>query len=180
MSKLSTRSTILVAAILFANVAPVWAQETPLPDRDGPRPQTTDSIPHVQLDVEPLPELTALMLEHVEKLSGVTLGATRVSLPGAVGFQLSNDVSLANPDAIVGGREFAHVHPDGSLHASLEPELARAAVNAGWATPHPWADQRPGWEGFVMIYTPTTQEELDVVLLLIRESYTYVTGRPAH
>jgi phospholipase/carboxylesterase len=118
------------------------------------------------------------MLKHVEELSGVTLGATRVSLPGAVGFQLNADVSLAQPDAIVGGREFAHVHPDGSLHASLEPELARAAVSTGWATPHPWADQRPGWEGFVMIYTPTTQEELDVVLQLIRESYTYVTGRP--
>ena len=119
------------------------------------------------------------MLQHVEALPGVTLGATRVSLPGAVGFQLDSDVSLANPNVIVGGREFAHVHPDGSLHASLEPELARAAVNAGWAIPHPWADQRPGWGGFVMIYTPTTQAELDVVLQLVRGSYTYVTGRLA-
>ena len=179
MSKRSTRSPILAAATLLASVASVLAQDAPLPDRDGPRPETTNGVPHVQLDLKPLPELTAAMLEHVEKLSGVTLGATRVSLPGAVGFQLNADVSLANPDAIVGGREFAHVHPDGSLHASLEPELARAAVNAGWATPHPWANQRPGWEGFVMIYTPTTQEELDVVLQLIRQSYTYVTGRSA-
>ena len=179
MSKRSTRSTILAAATLVASVASVWAQNAPLPDRDGPRPETTNGVPHIQLGIEPVPELTALMLNHVEKLTGVTLGATRVSLPGAVGFQLGNDVDLANPNAIVGGREFAHVHPDGSLHAALEPELARTAVKAGWATPHPWADQRPGWEGFVMIYTPTSQAELDVVLQLVRASYTYVTGRPA-
>jgi len=178
MSKRSIRPPILAAAALFASVASVWAQDAPLPDREGPRPETTNGVPHIQLGIEPVPELTEAMLEHVEKLPGVTLGATRVSLPGAVGFQLDRDISLANPDAIVGGREFAHVHPDGSLHASLEPELARAAVNAGWATPHPWAEQRPGWGGFVMIYTPTTQEELDVVLQLVRASYTYVTGRP--
>jgi phospholipase/carboxylesterase len=31
----------------------------------------------------------------------------------------------------------------------------------------------------VMIYTPTTEAELDVVLHLVRASYSYVTGRPA-
>jgi phospholipase/carboxylesterase len=178
MFRLSQRFAILAAASLIANVTAAFAQEIPFPDREGPRPETTNGVPHVQLDVEPVPELIASMLKQVEDLSGVTLGATRVSLPGAVGFQLNADVTLAQPDAIVGGREFAHVHPDGSLHASLDPQVARTAVPAGWATPPPWADQRPGWEGFDMIYTPTTQEELDVVLQLIRESYTYVTGRP--
>ena len=73
-------------------------------------------------------------------------------------------------EVIVGGREFAHLHPDGSLHASLSPERAREAVATGWATPHPWADQREGWEGFVMIYTPQSAEELEVVFHLIVDS----------
>jgi hypothetical protein len=90
---------------------------------------------------------------------------------------LKDGVSVARPEAIVGGREFAHLHPDGSLHASLHPDTARAAVQAGWAVAHPWADQRAGWEGFVMIYTPTTQAELDFVLQLVRGSYTYITGQ---
>ncbi len=179
MFKLSKRLTILATATLLANVTPTVAQDASLPQREGPRPETTNGVPHIQLGLEPVSELTELMLKHVEELSGVTLGATRVSLPGAVGFQLNHDVDIANPEAIVGGREFAHIHPDGSLHASLEPELARAAVKAGWATPHPWADQRPGWEGFIMIYTPTTEAELDVVLQLVLGSYSYVTGRPA-
>jgi phospholipase/carboxylesterase len=102
-----------------------------------------------------------------------------VSLPGAIGFQLDTNMPLANPQAIVGGGEFAHVHPDGSLHASLEPAVAREAVRLGWAIPHPWADQRPGWEGFVMIYTPQTRQELEVVLRLVENSYAYVTGQSA-
>lgn len=178
MFELSKPLTILATATLLANVMPALAQDVALPNREGPRPETTNGVPHIQLGLEPVSELTELMLKQVEELSGVTIGATQVSLPGAVGFQLIHDDDIANPEAIVGGREFAHLHPDGSLHASLEPELARAAVQAGWAIPHPWADKRPGWEGFVMIYTPTTQAELDVVLALVRGSYRYVTGLP--
>ena len=69
------------------------------------------------------------------------------------------------------------MHPDGSLHASLDPDIARKAVAMGWAIAHPWANQRQGWEGFVMIYTPTTQEELGIVIQLVQSSYTYITGQ---
>jgi len=72
------------------------------------------------------------------------------------------------------------VHPDGSLHASLDPKMARAAVKAGWAVPHPWANQRDGWEGFVMIYSPLTEDEIDIIFQLVLESYSYVTGREIH
>ena len=59
-------------------------------------------------------------------------------------------------------------------------ELARAAVRAGWAVSHPWAKQREGWEGFVMIFTPTSQPELEVVIRLLEQSYRFVTGREPH
>jgi phospholipase/carboxylesterase len=131
----------------------------------------------VQLGVKADPELTDDLLRGVAGFPSVRLGPTRVSLPGAVGFQLDADIALAQPNAIVGGREFAHVHPDGSLHASLDPNIARRAIAAGWATAHPWANQRQGWEGFVMIYTPTTEEELAVVIQLVQSSYTYITGQ---
>jgi phospholipase/carboxylesterase len=86
-------------------------------------------------------------------------------------------MKLARPDVIVRGREFAHMHPDGSLHASLDPTVAAVAVKSGWATPHPWAKQRAGWEGFVMLYTPGSEEELEVIYHLVKESYRFVTGR---
>ncbi len=174
LAKLLLNSAV---ASLLAMSAPASALDNTFPMREGVRPGTTSGVPHVQIDVRAIPELSEEMLRQVAEFPGVVLGATRVSLPGAVGFQLAEDVPIAQPQAIVGGREFAHLHPDGSLHASLPPDTARAAVRAGWAVAHPWADQRAGWEGFVMIYTPVTEAELDVVLQLVRASYSYITGQ---
>ena len=167
----------LLAISLIAMGTHTLAQEFSLPVRAGTPPETTINVPHMQIGVKPVPELTEKMLAHVAKFSGVKLGPTRLSLPGAIGFQLKDNLPLAKPDSIVGGREFAHVHADGSLHASLDPKIAREAVRTGWAIPHPWADQRFGWEGFVLIYTPLTDIELEVVLRLLESSYFFITGR---
>lgn len=174
--KLSNLLVAMVAVSLSMAPTIVSGQEMNLPLRETPRPETTNGVPHVQIGVDPYPKLSEELVNHVATFPGVVIGQTRVSLPGAIGFRLEDDVTLAHPEVIVGGREFAHVHPDGSLHASLRPETARAAIEAGWATAHPWSNQRAGWEGFVMIYTPVTAAELDVVFQLVKSSYTYVTG----
>ncbi len=155
---------------------PSVADSSKLLPRSGPTPQTTNSVPHVQIGIAPDPEISTELLRQAAKLPGVEIRETVISLPGAKGFWITENVTIARPQVIVGGREFAHMHPDGSLHASLSPQLAREAVESGWAAPHPWADQRPGWEGFVMIYTPTSTEELETVIQLVRRSYDYVTG----
>ena len=90
---------------------------------------------------------------------------------------INEGVSLDHPEVIVSGREFAHIHPDGSLHAPLPYERALEAVEKGWAERHPWADQRDGWEGLVMLFTPRSMAELNVTFQLIVDSYNYVTGR---
>ena len=165
------------AILAFAAAIPALAETVQWPIRTTPRPVTTGGVPHIQIDVKAVPELTAELLRRVENIPDVEIRNTVISLPGAKGFWLADGLPLARPDVIVGGREFAHVHPDGSLHASLHPETARAAVEAGWAVPHPWSDQRPGWEGFVMIYTPASADELEVVFQLVLDSYKFVTGR---
>ena len=169
---------MIFALVLFVSGASISAAQTgQLPERGTPVPETTNGVPHVQIGVAPEPILSQKLLDRVAQLPGVTLGPTRVSLPGAVGFQLDENTPLAHPEVIVGGREFAHLHPDGSLHASLDPKLAKEAVRTGWAISHPWAFQREGWEGFVMIYTPKTEAELDVVVRLVEQSYAFVTGQ---
>ncbi len=174
---MTVQTSILASALVLAAAATSMAQDVRLPERETAVPATTDGVPHVQIGVKPNPIFSKMLMDHVEAFPGVNLGATRVSLPGAVGFQLADGMSLAHPEVIVGGREFAHLHPDGSLHASLVPELAKEAVRTGWAISHPWAFQRDGWEGFVMIYTPQTDQELDVVIRLVEQSYMFVTGR---
>lgn len=176
LGRISKRFAAAIVALLTLTSAS-WAQLLDLPDRLTARPATTDGVPHVQIGVSADPVLSKALLERVARFPGVALGATRVSLPGAIGFQLDPSVELAQPNSIVGGREFAHLHPDGSLHASLEPDLARRAIAAGWAVEHPWSQRRAGWEGFVMIYTPSNQQELDVVYQLVRESFNFVTGQ---
>ncbi len=168
---------MILVAVIVAGTGQASATTENLPLRSSPIPQTTDGVPHVQIGVEPVPEISEALLRRVANIPDVEIRPTVVSLPGAKGFWLNDELTLARPDVIVGGREFAHIHPDGSLHASLSPELAVKAVNAGWATHHPWADRRPGWEGFVMIYTPGTAEEMEVVFELILGSYNFVTGR---
>ncbi len=166
--------TLVAAGFAFAIAR---ADDNPLPQRPGPRPQTTPNVPHVQIGVQSVPAIDAELLRRVSTLPGVDVRRTVISLPGAKGFWLDESLPLAHPEVIVGGREFAHVHPDGSLHASLSPDRSRDAVAAGWAVRHPWADQRRGWEGFVMLYTPRSKEELETVFQLVVGSYNYVTGR---
>lgn len=172
-----TRLAVLLLMILILVPGCVSAQPTPLPVRQGPPPLTTKSVPHIQIGAEPVADLSDRLLKQVATLPGVDIRKTVISLPGARGFWLNEDLVLVHPEAIVGGREFAHLHPDGSLHASLPPNRAREAVEAGWATMHPWANSRPGWEGFVLIFTPRSMEETDVVFQLLAEGYTYITGQ---
>ena len=168
----------LFVLLLFIGIANdiLWANDQILPLRKGKPPRTTSNVPHVQIGIEPVPELSAELLRRVSALPGTDIRSSIISLPGAKGFWLRNDVKLAHPEVIVGGREFAHIHPDGSLHASLPPKRAKEAVNAKWAIWHPWSKQRDGWDGFVMLYTPQSIEELDVIFQLIVDSYNFVTG----
>lgn len=150
---------------------------SPLPERTGSRTQTTGTVPHVQIDVEPVTAVNDELFRRAYALPGVENRPTVVSLPGARGMWLSEDIAVAQPKAIVNGREFAHIHPDGSLHAPLPLARALEVDATGWGERHPWADQRDGWEGLVMLYTPQSMDELDITFQLIVESYNYVTGQ---
>jgi len=78
-------------------------------------------------------------------------------------------------------REFAHLHPgrDQSLHATLPPDLAEAAIAAGWAELHPVA--RMGYipPTTVMLYAPRDLDELEVVYGLILASCRFAGGSAA-
>lgn len=147
-----------------------------LPERSGPRPETTMSVPHVQIGVEPVSEINEELFRRVYSVPGIE------NRPSVVarwqGLWLTEQVTVFVPDALIGGREFAHIHDDGSLHIFLDPDRAIEAVETGWAIFHPFAVQgQARWDGFVMLYTPQSFDELDVTFQLIVEGYNYVTRR---
>lgn len=133
-------------------------------------------MPHSQINMRPTPDVNDELFRRAFALPNVTNRPTVISVPGARALWLDESLPLAHPIPIVAGREFAHIHPDGSLHASLSPERACEAIEAGWAEPHPMA-LNMGNEGVVMLYTPRTMQELDVIFQLIVGSYNFVTGR---
>jgi phospholipase/carboxylesterase len=149
----------------------------PLPQRTGPRTHTSGTVPHVQIGVDFVPTVNDELYRLAFALPDVENRPTIVSFPGARGMWLRDELTLIHPEVIVSGREFAHIHPDGSLHVPLPYERALEAVEKGWAERHPWADQRDGWEGFVMLFTPQSMAELDVIFQLILDSYNFVTGK---
>jgi len=146
-----------------------------LPQRSSSRPETTMGVPHVQIGVELVPEVNEELFRRVYSIPGIE---NRPSVIGGwEGLWLSEGVTVSVPEALIGGREFAHIHDDGSLHIFLNPTRANEAVKTCWAILHPFAVERQeGWDGFVMLYTPQSFDELDVTFQLIVDGYNYVTG----
>lgn len=150
---------------------------SPLPQRAGPRPRTTGAVPHQQIGIEAVPDLNASLHSWISSLPDVEMQNSIASLPGATGIWLREGTTITQPQVILVGREFTHIHPDGSLHTPLPFARALEAVEKGWAERHPWAERRAGWEGLVMLYTPQSEADLEIVFQLIVESYNFVTGQ---
>jgi len=148
----------------------------PLTIRNGERPATTDVIPHHQLDLGLIPDVHEEMIRRIYEIPGIE------DQPSVImswqGLSLESNIDIINPQALIGARELGHVHDDGSLHIFLDPIRATQAIESGWAIEHPfYVDGRDGWEGFVMLYTPQTIEELNVIFQLIVDAFNYVSGQ---
>jgi phospholipase/carboxylesterase len=133
-------------------------------------------MPHAQVGVVPDPGVERELYRRAYGLPGIENRPSVISVPGARALWLADDVPIARPEVVLRGREFAHIHPDASLHVVLPAERAAEAITAGWAEHHPIAEQI-GIPGIVLLYTPRDAAELDVVMELIGDSYTFVTGR---
>jgi len=149
-----------------------------LPARSGPRPRTTPTNPHQQLDQHPPAELVETLVQRLSELPGVIQRPSAISVPGARAFWLPRDDAKGPAEAFMIGTEFAHVHPlpDGSLHVALPPAVGDAAIAGGWAEQHPVARMGliPG--NVCMVYAPRDAAELDVIVGLVRAAYDYARG----
>ncbi len=153
------------------------ADQNPLPTRERSRPFTTPMVPHMQIGVDVVPKVNDELIRRTFSIPGLERGSSFTPYRGAIGIWLRRNIRSSKPKAFLSGREFSHFHPDGSLHAPLSPKRAAEAVKKGWAVEHPWADDREGWEGLVLLYTPQTMEEMEVVFQLIVDSYNFLTGQ---
>jgi hypothetical protein len=150
----------------------------PLPRREGPRPATTPSNPHTQLDQQPAGrEQRDLLATAVFALPGVAERPSAISVPGARALWLTEGAG-GPPESFMIGSEFAHLHPapDLSLHMMLPPDLAEVAIEAGWAEQHPVARRGLIPPNAVMVYAPRDGAEREVVEGLVRASHSFARG----
>ena len=147
-----------------------------LPVREGPRSQTTGSVPHIQTDAVPVPDVDAELRRRVFSIPGIDEAESSLSLPGARSLLLSDDLELARPEVLPTGREFGHFHPDGSLHLWLAVDRAQEVDETKWGELHPWVGRDNFWDGVVMIYVPETAAEADIALQLVADAYNYIVG----
>jgi phospholipase/carboxylesterase len=140
--------------------------------RRGPRPRTTPTNPHTQLDQNAPVALQEKVFEQARGLAGVAVAASHVSVPGARAFHLPGCGAPA-PAGFMIEREFAHVHParDGSLHMALPPKIVDTVIDNGWAERHPLAGKHGLPGNIVMVYGPRDESELEIVVALVRASH---------
>ncbi|MCJ1314264.1 hypothetical protein MMC25_007944 [Agyrium rufum] len=98
---------------------------------------------------------------------------------------LSHD--LTNPDdaGVAGSRsscvksaEIVHLHTmDSSMHLTLHPSDAALVLEKGWGEMHPLAGRGP-WvpKGFTMVYAPVTEEDVGVIVEIIKAAGWWVGG----
>ncbi|MEJ7808387.1 MAG: luciferase family protein [Telluria sp.] len=147
---------------------------TRLPQRQGPKPTTTPSTPHQQLDQTSPPDLQDALWLRMLSLAGTSARPSGVSVQGTRALWLDE---AGNAAAFMVGREFAHLHPayDGSLHMTLDPQTHAFAMAGGWAEPHPLAG-RFAPATTALIYGPRDEAEVDLVWWLVQQSHRYARG----
>lgn len=140
--------------------------------RAGPRPRTTPTNPHTQLDQIAPVTLQEQVFARASALTGVVVGPSYVSVPGARAFHLPA-CECAAPAGFMIEREFAHLHPprDGSLHLSLPLAIVEQVIDNGWAERHPLAGKHGLPTNIVMVYGPRDERELDIVAALVSASH---------
>ena len=149
-----------------------------LPIRPGPRPRTTATNPHVQLDQNAPLHLQERLFERGRDLSSVRVEPSGISVAGARAFVLAEDAAGGPAEAFMIGREFAHLHPagDGSLHMMLPLDVARSVDEQGWGEQHPAARMGLIAQTAMMVYGPRDEDELEIVWDVLRASHAFAAG----
>ncbi|KAI6087253.1 hypothetical protein F4821DRAFT_116417 [Hypoxylon rubiginosum] len=156
---------------------------TPLSPRPGPRPEVPTFVgPQRQTTQQATPPTRAAQEAFLHAFSAANPSRIVVR-PSNLEGPLFNSLWLVDDGVPVRDeikrlhREFAHPHGEGSTHLVLSLSDAKAAIEMGWAERHrmsgvgglmPW--------GFVLIYAPRDEGEMEVWKRFVLASARYALG----
>ncbi|EJT98679.1 hypothetical protein DACRYDRAFT_24272 [Dacryopinax primogenitus] len=172
-----------------------YLDEAAIPVRRAPRPRLLhQGVPHRQVP-QMLDHKLEQELKTIFKEFGIShslrIGEIAIE-PNAVALFLPSTPPSNNghvhPEFLVpithlaNAHEFAHVHGgESSLHLFLAPLDAALAIERGWAVRFPLAGCVGPWghaRGRVMVYAPRDEQEVKVIMRLVKAGYDYLTDAP--
>jgi hypothetical protein len=73
-----------------------------------------------------------------------------------------------------GGREFIHIHLDGSFHTVVDTDVENEIITKKWGVRHMYYIQ--GLKE-VLVYAPRNEAEIEIVKTIVIKPYEYATGK---
>ncbi|KAK3696554.1 hypothetical protein LTR37_017896 [Vermiconidia calcicola] len=153
-----------------------------LPQRRGRRPQVKGIAPHRQVTQQAEKHIFEKLSSNIIRMASdnpeeLQVGTSCIEQHGIGLF-------TTMPGGVSRHRcrtEICHAHPsDGSMHMTLHPADAKVVLEAGWGEKHPLS--RGGYferfvpEGFVMVYSPRDEADVEITIRIIEAAAWYVSG----
>ncbi|PYI00067.1 hypothetical protein BO71DRAFT_312606 [Aspergillus ellipticus CBS 707.79] len=171
----------LLDASHLDQAGPSYLPAESLPIRSGPRPTLMTRILPQRQRPEPIgPATHARLSSLVRDLAAayphlLEIKPSRTEGGSTDGLYARSELESLNPVAGVLKGEIAHVHPqENSLHVWLSERDAREVVEKGWGVRFPPLSGVP--RGWVMVYAPRGEGEMDVVEGIVRAAVRWVVG----
>ncbi|RPA81142.1 hypothetical protein BJ508DRAFT_326751 [Ascobolus immersus RN42] len=150
-----------------------------LPKRKVPRPEVVGIAPHRQMNQK---ASASMFIKLSDEIRGLAEKYPKRLRMGKSCFEKHCPALFSNRELNkTCNGEICHAHTvDGSMHLTLHPEDAEKVIQAGFGERHPLA--RGGWcrrfvpQGFIMIYAPRDDDELEIVMSIIRAAIGWVSG----
>ncbi len=153
-------------------------QKFNLPERNGETPQIGQTPPQLQFsDKSPRDIYQKFHDWMFSTFPMVRKEATRISVPTSTAMWLDENENVGHIDAFMppsGGREFTHIHLDGSFHTVVGTDVENEIISKKWGVRHMYYNQ--GVKE-VLVYAPRNEEEIEIAKTIVIKSYEYATGK---
>ena len=153
-------------------------QKFSLTERIGQTPQIGQTPPQLQFsDKSPRDIYQKFHDWMFSTFPKVRKEPTRISVPTSIAMWLDENEDVGHIDAFMppsGGREFTHIHLDGSFHTVVGADVENEIITKKWGVRHMYYDQ--GVKE-VLVYAPRNEEEIEIAKTIVIKSYEYATGK---
>ena len=144
--------------------------DPPVVGKEPPQFQYSDQSPKAIYDAFHAWLFDPKTFPNAEKKTTMISAPTSEALFLKPGITAAHDDSFMPPD---GSREFAHLHKDGSCHIVVSTQVEDEVLANSWGVRHMYYER--GVKE-ILVYAPRNEEEIEVLKMLLQESYKYANG----